>query len=60
MIEDIDESDARIVVYSPVSIDGRSDRSLAAFAPEIDRYLRRRFEPAGRFGRFVLMTRRER
>jgi hypothetical protein len=43
-----------------VSIDGRFDRSLAAFAPEIDRYLRRRFEPAGRFGRFVLMTRRER
>ena len=60
MIKDIDESDVRVVVYSPASIDGRSDRSLAVFAPEVARYLRRRFEPAERFGRFVLMTRRER
>jgi hypothetical protein len=56
--DEIDRSAARVVVYSPISIDGRTDRSLAAFAPEIDRFLLRRFEPVKRYGRFWVMTRR--
>ncbi len=56
-IDAIDRSAARVVVYSPISIDGLPDRSLAAFAPEIDRYLLRRFKPAKRYGRFWILTR---
>ena len=58
-LDEIERSDARVVVYSPVSIDGRSDRSLAAFAPEIDRYLRQRFQPTRRYGRFWVLTRKD-
>ena len=58
-LDEIEQSDARVVVYSPVSIDGRSDRSLAAFAPEIDRYLRQRFQPTRRYGRFWVLTRKD-
>ncbi len=57
-IDEIDRSGARVVVYSPISIDGLPDRSLAAFAPEIDRFLRRRFAPVKRYGRFWVMTRK--
>jgi len=57
-LDAIDRSRTRVVVYSPISIDGLPDRSLAAFAPEIDRYLRDRFEPVKRYGRFWVMTRR--
>ena len=45
-------------MYSPISIDGLPDRSLAAFAPEIDRYLLRRFQPTKRYGRFWILTRK--
>ncbi len=58
-LDEIDRSDTRVVVYSPISIDGRTDRSLASFAPEIDRYLRRRFQPIRRFGRFWVLTRKD-
>ena len=58
-LDEIERSDARVVVYSPMSIDGRSDRSLAAFAPEIDRYLRQRFQPTRRYGRFWVLTRKD-
>ena len=58
LIDSIDRSRARVVVYSPISIDGLPDRSLAAFAPEIDRFLRQRFVPVKRYGRFWVMTRR--
>lgn len=57
-IDTIERSKARVVVYSPISIDDRDDRSLAAFAPEIDRYLRRRFAPVKRSGRFLILVRR--
>ena len=56
-IEAIDRSPARVVVYSPISIDGLPDRSLAAFAPEIDRFLLSRFKPVKRYGRFWILTR---
>lgn len=57
-IDEIDRSAAKVVVYSPISIDGLPDRSLAAFAPEIDRFLLRRFQPAKRYGRFWILTRK--
>ncbi|MEZ4281399.1 MAG: hypothetical protein R3F21_17485 [Myxococcota bacterium] len=57
-IDEIDRSPARVAVYSPVSIDALPDRSLAAFAPEIDRFLKRRFAPVKRYGQFWVMTRR--
>ncbi|MFO0688483.1 MAG: hypothetical protein U0900_07235 [Myxococcota bacterium] len=57
-LDAIDRSAVRVVVYSPISIDDRDDRSLAAFAPEIDRFLRRRFEPVKRYGRFWILVRR--
>lgn len=57
-IGEIERSEVRVVVYSPISIDGRSDRSLAAFAPEIDHFLRRRFQAVRRHGRFLIMTRK--
>lgn len=57
-IDAIDRSAARVVVYSPISIDDRDDRSLAAFAPEIDRFLLRRFDPVKRYGRFWVLVRR--
>lgn len=56
-ITQIDESEAKLVVYDPTPIDGRRDRSLAGFAPEIDDFLRRRFSVAGRVGRFFLLER---
>ena len=58
-IDEIDRSPAQVVVYSPISIDGLPDRSLAAFAPEIDRFLLQRFAPTKRFGRFWVLTRKE-
>ncbi len=58
-IDEIDRSPAKVVVYSPISIDGLPDRSLAAFAPEIDRFLLRRFTPTKRFGRFWVLTRKD-
>jgi hypothetical protein len=57
-IDEIDRSAAQVVVYSPISIDGLPDRSLAAFAPEIDRFLLRRFQPTKRYGRFWILTRK--
>jgi hypothetical protein len=57
-IDEIDRSAAKVVVYSPISIDGLPDRSLAAFAPEIDRFLLRRFQPTKRYGRFWILTRK--
>lgn len=57
-LEAIDRSAARVVVYSPLSIDDRDDRSLAAFAPEIDRFVLSRFEPVKRYGRFWILVRR--
>lgn len=57
-IDEIERSDVRVVVYSPTSIDGRSDRSLAAFAPAIDRFLRQRFQATRRHGHFWVMTRK--
>ena len=35
-----------------------SDEPVPAFAPEIDRFLRRRFEPVKRYGRFWILVRR--
>ena len=57
-IDEIERSPAKIVVYSPVSIDGLPDRSLAAFAPKIDRFLRRRFNFIKRYGRFLILERK--
>lgn len=57
-IDAIDRSPTRVVVYSPISIDGLPDRSLAGFAPEIDRFLRQRFAPVKRYERFWVMTRK--
>ncbi|MEZ4334258.1 MAG: hypothetical protein R3F35_21105 [Myxococcota bacterium] len=56
-LERIDRADVRVVVYSPISIDGLPDRSLSAFAPGIHRHLMRAFRPERRYGRFWLMTR---
>ena len=58
-IDEIERSPAKVVVYSPISIDGLPDRSLAAFAPEIDRFLLRRFKPTRRYGRFWILTRQD-
>ena len=57
-LDEIDRSSTKVVVYSPISIDGLPDRSLAAFAPEIDRFLLRRFQPTKRYGRFWILTRK--
>ncbi len=57
LVDAIDRSPARVVVYSPSAIDGDSERSLAGFAPSIDRYLRRNFRPIKRYGRFIVMER---
>jgi hypothetical protein len=57
-IEAIERSPAQVVVYSPISIDGLPDRSLEAFAPEIHRFLMKRFQPVRRYGRFWIMKRR--
>jgi hypothetical protein len=57
VIEAIGESEVEIVVYSRASIDGRRDRSLAGFAPELDRFLRKQFRPVARYGHFVVMQR---
>jgi hypothetical protein len=56
-LERIDRSGVRIVVYSPISIDGLPDRALAAFAPGIHRHLMKAFRPLRRYGRFWLMER---
>jgi len=58
LIEEIDSSRVRVVVYSPAAIDGRAERSLAGFAPALDRYLRREFKAVKQFGPFLVWLRR--
>lgn len=56
-IASIERSSVRIVAYSPISIDGQDDRSLAAFAPAIHRYLSTHFRRVKREGRFLILER---
>jgi hypothetical protein len=57
-IETIEHSRADVLVYAPAAIDGRRDRRLAGFEPEIDRYVRERFRVEARHGPFIVMSRR--
>jgi hypothetical protein len=58
VIEALESSGTRLVVIERIVWDGRSERALAAFAPELVRYLANHFVAYARIGRFSLMERR--
>ena len=58
LIEIIDGSSVRLVVYSVEGLDGRQDRSLAGFASQLDVYIRRNYRFERQFGHFVVLSRR--
>jgi len=60
LIRQIEDSGVETLVYAPGAIDGDPARRMSSFEPRLDRFLRRRFVPKERFGRFVVMRRRER
>jgi len=58
IIDALDESGARLVVLERIDYDGRPERRLGAYAPELVAHIRGNFEPLTRIGGFTLLKRR--
>lgn len=58
IISALERSGTRLLVVERIAYDGRPDRALSAYAPELAAHITRHFVPVDRIGRFTLMQRR--
>ncbi|MHC4715315.1 MAG: hypothetical protein ACYTAN_18930 [Planctomycetota bacterium] len=57
IIEDLEESEVRVIVVNDVAIDGREERRFPHYTPEIARYIEENFTEQQRIWDYVIYTR---